>query len=189
MNLLDRILCLFFKHYDIKKVIDGQEVVYLRRFFIWRPKDKTKSGSVFLHHIINSDDDPDPHDHPFDFTSVILWRGYSDERWVWWDTDGSKTWEGKDLPSHRVGPYYETVWPLSVVRRKAEHIHRVRLHTTCSGNAIHEGDPVLCGRPKSAWTLVFTGPYRREWNFITKTGPVHWRKYMGFSEDDVYEGD
>lgn len=177
MNLLDRILCLFFKHYDIKKVIDGQEVVYLRRFFIWRPKDKSKGGSVFLHHIINSDDDPDPHDHPFDFTSLILWGGYSDERWWWWDMSGCKTWDGKDLPSHRFGPIYDNVRPLSVVHRKAEHIHRVRLHTD-----------FYC-EPKSAWTLVFTGPYRREWNFVTKLGFVHWRKYMGFSDSDVYEGD
>jgi hypothetical protein len=166
MTLFERFLCLFFKHYDIKKVIDGQEVVYLRRFFIWRPKDKSKGGSVFLHHIINSDDDPDPHDHPFDFTSIILRGGYHDERWWWWNMEGTNS------PSHRFGPIYEEVRPLTVVRRHAEHIHRVRLHPK-----------------RSAWTLVFTGPYRREWNFITKTGFVHWRKYMGFSDSDVYEGD
>lgn len=31
---------------------------------------------VFLHHILRSDEDPDLHDHPWNFVSIILWQGY-----------------------------------------------------------------------------------------------------------------
>ena len=38
MTVVERILSLFFKHYDIVKVVNGETVVYLRRFFIYRGK-------------------------------------------------------------------------------------------------------------------------------------------------------
>jgi hypothetical protein len=31
---------------------------------------------IFLHHILRSDEDPDLHDHPWKFVSLVLWRGY-----------------------------------------------------------------------------------------------------------------
>ena len=48
---------------------------YLRRFFIAR---SYRSGSTQLHHILTDDPEPDPHDHPWDFTSVLLTGGYRD---------------------------------------------------------------------------------------------------------------
>jgi hypothetical protein len=59
-------------------------VIYLRRFYLWRSKWIGKNwGDLYLHHIIRSDDDPDPHDHPWGFTGFILAGGYTDEQWRW----------------------------------------------------------------------------------------------------------
>lgn len=32
---------------------------------------------------------------------------------------------------------------------------------------------------KPAWTLLFVGPKSREWGFLTRTGWVSWRKFIG----------
>lgn len=60
---------------------------------------------IFIHCFYRSDNDI-PHDHPFDFVSVILWGGY------WEHTPaGSRRWYG----------------PLSILYRKAEWYHRIEL--------------------------------------------------------------
>lgn len=50
-------------------------------------------------------------------------------------------------------------WPrFSIVRRRAEDLHRLVI-------------------PKPVWTLVITGPKRREWGFRLPTGEwIHWKK-------------
>lgn len=65
------------KHYDIKKKLDGEDVVYLRRFFIWR----SKWFNIYLHNIILEDLDPDPHDHPWSFLSFVLCGEYVEKLW------------------------------------------------------------------------------------------------------------
>lgn len=144
MSKIETILGKLFHYRDITKVVDGQTLLYLRRYFIL----KTRWGSLFLHKIVRSDDDPDPHDHPWDFTSFILASGYGDQQWFW---DGSTRY------FHRL----ERVKPRTVVRRRAEHTHRV---------IIEPGKP--------AWTLVFTKNKRRPWYFVTESGPVYWREYL-----------
>ena len=131
---------------------------------------------MYLHHILRPDDDPDPHSHPWNFTSFIITNGYMDETWFWSDGRPDLGDPGPDYPK-RTGPYYEEVFPWTRVHRKAEHIHRVILRFDEAGHYI------------PAWTLVFTGLYRRSWTFVTKVGHVPWRKYLGISEDAVYEGD
>lgn len=65
MSVIERILLFLFRHRDIVK--DGN--LYLRRFYItprsWRWR-------VFIHHIYRSDEDRDPHDHPWSFLTVML---------------------------------------------------------------------------------------------------------------------
>lgn len=147
-----------------------EKVVYLRRFFLWR----SKSGSVYLHHFFRSDDDPDPHDHPWDFTSLILKGGYRDEQWLFTPNRDVKAGEVDGLitgkfpnPKAQTVPGFlfkaddELCRPGDIVHRNAEHIHRAILP---------EG--------KTAWTLVFTGPVRRSWGFIQRTGWVFWRLYL-----------
>jgi len=67
------------KHFgriDITKVVDGEEMLYLRRWYLFR----CKAFSVRLHHIVMEDVDRWPHDHPWPFVALILWGGY-DEKW------------------------------------------------------------------------------------------------------------
>jgi hypothetical protein len=63
---------------DIKKEVDGEVRVYLRRWYLWR----AKHFSIRLHHIFLPDQDPDPHDHPWWFLAIIIpFLGGYDETW------------------------------------------------------------------------------------------------------------
>jgi len=57
----------------------------------------------------------------------------------------------------------------SIVRRRAEDLHRLVLD-----------EPV--------WTLVWSGPRRREWGFMLPTGWIHWKDaqalWAGFEETE-----
>jgi hypothetical protein len=75
---------------------------YMRRWIV-----RTPWGTLRVHRILRKDHDADPHDHPFDFVSVILRGGYAEER-LW--PDGTRT-------VRRYGRG-------SVLRRRAEDAHR-----------------------------------------------------------------
>lgn len=53
---------------------------YLQRFVL--AEDEPKGGRTYLHIIYESDGDRDPHDHPFDFTSTIIWGSYREAAYV-----------------------------------------------------------------------------------------------------------
>lgn len=161
---------------------EGYTTLYLRRFYLFRSRWLGLNfGDVYLHHIVRSDDDPDPHDHPWSFLGFILKGGYRDDQYRWHvpgltlETDFSVKTDGSGRSyvdrriiysaGRREGPFPETVKPLSIIRRPATHIHKV---------IVPEG--------KTAWTLIFTTGYGRDWNFITEKGPVMWRKYLGIPE-------
>lgn len=152
--MFDWLLRKLFKHVDIIKTVDGQQVVYLRRYFIWKGKDGSR---INIHHIRRSDDDPDPHDHPWDFSTLVFWGGYDDESYRM--REGLRRRDVDD----RLGF-------LSFRRRPAEHIHQVRLN-----------------RHKSAWTLVKLGPLRRDWGFVKDVGWMYWRTYLNFWEPDPFD--
>lgn len=114
---------------------------YMERWLLVHPW-----GTVRLHHIMRSDADPHPHDHPWDFWSIILWGSYEEELWV---SDG----EDRGVWMTWTPPRW---WPRFV---RAEQLHRLELKA-----------PV--------WTLVFSGPARREWGFQTEDGWVHWRSFI-----------
>ena len=65
--------------------------------------------------------------------------------------DGRRTWYG----------------PGSVVIRSADNLHRLEL----VGGIDHE---------RAAWTLVFRGPRRREWGFLTDRG---WQNWQAFTDE------
>lgn len=145
--------------------------LYLRRFYIWRSSWIGKNwGDLYLHKIARSDDDPDPHDHPWDFRTFVLKGGYTDEAYFW--RDFPKCWnEGPGLRSH---------WADDVVKAPAtrfrpyHHIHRVILPDD-----------------KPAWTLVLTSGYRKtngnaDWNFVTVDRKVPWREYLGLNAEDEH---
>jgi hypothetical protein len=120
---------------------------YMRRWIF-----RTPWGTIRLHNIRKSDEGRDFHDHPFDFTSIILRGGYREHR--------PGCYCEALLRALRMRPVRgicQTYDAGSVVRRKAEELHRL------------ETD--------GAWTLVFTGPYLRSWGFQTSEGWVDHKDY------------
>lgn len=116
---------------------------YMRRWIARCP-----AGTLRLHNIQQSDEGRDLHDHPFDFTSLILKGGYVEHR--------PDCLCDKFVPSLPPCRFYG---PGSVVRRRAEDLHRLE----------------LVNGP--AWTLVLTGPYHRMWGFDTPDGWVPFDEY------------
>jgi hypothetical protein len=160
-----RLLCFFFHHEDIVKDIDGQQSLYLRRWFLWGwspiSKDPRPRRGVYLHWFCRSDDDRDPHDHPWDFRTLVLWGGYVDEQWNSFDNNG---FNGRWVNG------YEPMGFLAYRLRKAEHLHRVQL---------------MPGR--TSWSLLFISPKRRGWGFYTPNGWVGWRDYFGAGASSIDE--
>jgi len=116
-------------------------------------------GPLRLHVFHRGDEDPDPHDHPWDFWTFPL-IGYMEEVTV------KSRFHG--LPQFI--PYHTTerwVKPFRLHYRPAEHTHRV-----------------LSGKGKIV-TIVIRGSIRRKWGFLkNRDGKwcwIAWKKY-------VYEG-
>ena len=60
------------KLFLIKEIISRSGVVHFRRYRLL----STPWFNIYIHNILKSDEDSDMHDHPFDFTSVILSGAY-----------------------------------------------------------------------------------------------------------------
>lgn len=153
----------FFGKVDIKKEVDGEVVVYLRRWYLFRlpmfwskdPKKRTTGlFSIRLHHIQYPDTDRYPHDHPWPFVSFILRGGYRER----WDTAGH--WS----PRYR------------------RHVKRVSFHTRTDLHLI-DGFDRGSGPEGGAWTMIFTGRERKKygsdkgWGFMTPEGWIPWNRY------------
>lgn len=110
---------------------------------------QTRWGNLYLHLFHRSDHDT-LHDHPWSFWSLVLWRGYIEEYHT-----GQGSYEGEPAIARK------RRWPLSLAYRDAHWTHRVEL--------IND---------KPALTLIWRGPYVREWGFHTSGGWRHWRKYF-----------
>lgn len=115
---------------------------YMRRWLV-----RTPWGTLRLHRILRADDDRDLHDHPFDFTSLILRGGYTEVRVAGTDPDGD--------PEHVARTFRRG----DVVRRRAEDLHAIR--TVFPGTL----------------TLVVSGTHRRKWGYQTTQGWTYWREY------------
>lgn len=109
---------------------------------------KTPWFAVCLHWLNGPDPEPDMHDHPVNFLSIILRGGYCE-----------------NALEHRSGECeVDFHGPVAYVRTwcnfiKAAHIHKI-----------------VSVRPRTL-TLCFMGPKVREWGFHTPIGWVHWKKY------------
>src|ERR1700728_4525634 len=78
------------------------ESLYMTRLTLFQGANK---GVKLCIHIFHRSDFDDLHDHPWNFWSLILWRGYN---------------EIAEVGSQRV-------WPGQMIRRKADWRHRVQL--------------------------------------------------------------
>lgn len=172
-SLLLRVL----PHFDIVKTVttpNGTKVtvLYLRRFYIWRSSwIGLNFGEIYIHKIYRSDDDPDPHDHPWNFRTFVLKGSYTDEYWEF-----SKYRDGTGR-RWRLESRDEKVSAPATRYRPRQHIHRVILKD---------------GKP--AWTLIVTGKYHfdadknADWCFVTPTARVPWREYLGLTKGESHGG-
>jgi hypothetical protein len=124
---------------------------YMNRWWI-NPPTKDGRSAARIHEILRSDKDRHLHDHPWDYTSVILRGAYYEERL---------------MPDHSHCVEYFPAG--SVIQRSATDAHRL---------VLPEG-PV--------WTLFIIGEYKQRWGFITDTGKVDWRTYLGEAAAEEYE--
>lgn len=97
---------------------------------------------VYLHRLNQSDEERAMHDHPWSFISIILTRGYT-ELTPGVVFDNPLTGLTDEIGASEDKTFYPQ---FSLLRRKAEHIHRLEM----------EGP---------TWSLVFRGPERRTWGF------------------------
>lgn len=128
---------------------------------------------VLLHRFHRSDNAA-VHDHPWSFVSLVLWRGYREElharRFV-------ETADGHDARWRTEEPWRSRRLPLSLAFRRAEDRHRVVLLP-----AFKTRELIVPSSPLPAWTLVVTGPRRREWFFYPRGVRVPWRVMTEFGE-------
>jgi hypothetical protein len=82
---------------------------YLERYYLFLKDRQTFPFNIFLHKFLKSDDE-ELHDHPWNFTTLILSGGY------WEHTPEGRTWYG----------------PGSVIRKKATDFHRLELDSAKS---------------------------------------------------------
>ena len=88
-------------------IVDPTGAPYMRRWIL-----AFAGWMVRLHHIQKADAGRCPHDHPFDFVSVVLRGGYREERVVVSASgDTATTWETRRAPG--------------VAYRRAEDLHRL----------------------------------------------------------------
>jgi hypothetical protein len=129
----------------LKKMVipcQGGEVYLVRYRLI-----DTPWFGVYLHDIQEPDHDYDPHDHPWNFISVILRGGY-----------------------------IEKVWPMPWVHLGAGSYRRRWLRwswlamDTCLAHRIEEVQP-------GTWSLILRGKRTRVWGFHTQGGFVPWMEY------------
>lgn len=85
-----------------------------------------------------------PHDHPWNYLSIILWGGY------WEYSECANCYEVKDN-----GAWFKTIWygPGSFLFRKGDKLHKL---------IIPEGEFSI--------SLIFTSKKWRDWGFIEKEG-------------------
>lgn len=138
---------------------DGR--VYLDRWGLGHDR----VAKVFVHRMRAPDPGVDLHDHPWWFVSLVLWGGYIEERSMCRDAPlraalaESLGQSGRGVVGYR--------WPGSVkVMRKTE-CHSIKR---------------LVGR--SSWSLVVTGPVRRDrrserstWGFFLPSGWISEKEY------------
>lgn len=98
----------------------GGDLLYLRRLRIVQ----TPFGGIYLHQINEPDKDYDPHDHPFNFVSVILKGGYDEivgDPHKWWQaqTVWRNRWSVHRMPitqAHRILNLHQSpTWTLVLV--------------------------------------------------------------------------
>lgn len=140
-----------------RKDAAGAYNLYLRRFYL-TPRIPFFNVRFFLHHILRSDDDTWPHDHPWRFVTLILAGKYIEH--VFHPTT-IREWATKKV---RVLSHERHATPGTVLRNQATHTHKLEI-------------------VRPVWSLVLAGAGERDWGFwvMDGTGPdrwVQWEEYL-----------
>ena len=159
--------------------------------------------SYYLHCFLRPDKDV-PHDHPWDWMSLILKGPYIEHR----DEDAADNYEfngavevtSTDRRKHYDDPVHvERVYDTGCfVHGRAEDAHRVSLKQSpvVLPSAVYDMDwmtaneawAVINGRYTPAWTLFIAGKWQRDWGFHCPKGWVFWRDFVDASGDGVDRG-
>lgn len=146
------------QHFDID--LDGD--LYLRRYFLLGSSasgsTKTSVGNffpnakraVYLHVMYRPDRDRCHHDHPWPFTTLVLWGGYHEE-------------------------ITHTQYSLSHPKRFSQRWNRAGMIRRNPATHTHRVSHLPAGR---AYTLVFRGPKARTWGFLSAAG--NWIRWTVF---------
>lgn len=62
----------------VKEIVSKAGEVHFRRWAVV----ETKLFNIYVHNILKSDEEQDPHDHPWAFLSFVLSGGYSERVWA-----------------------------------------------------------------------------------------------------------
>jgi hypothetical protein len=133
----------FVEYFDIKK--DGE--LYLRRFYLMPRIHGIRR--YFLHEILRSDNDRDPHNHPWPFRTKILAGSYIEHIWfptLWPDEIDDIL--ASDFRIYQVDKreFGRLALPGTVLDNPSTHTHKVEIV-----------EPV--------WSLFAAGEREREWGF------------------------
>lgn len=136
------------KLFLVKEIKSKEGVLHFQRYRFFQ----SKKFAIYLHFIAKSDEDKHPHNHPWNFVSIILKGGYIESLWKY-DT----VYNVSGIPNCHYNGYFITkyvrkLWKNFIAIRDAESYHKIELLAP-------------------TWTLVFTGPRRLdEWGYLTESG-------------------
>ncbi|MGC1549862.1 MAG: hypothetical protein WA777_15175 [Rhodanobacter sp.] len=152
---------------------------YMERYWLFRigqsrqyPDEDSETCPLFsirVHRIVSSDDRTF-HDHPWNYTTLILRGGYTEVTPRWgiiqpYMITMADDYDGHDpcLYNTNNGVRYEAG---SVLRRKADNWHFLELNPG-----------------EEAWTMFIMGPKRQDWGFLVDgLVKVFWRDYLARRE-------
>jgi hypothetical protein len=147
MNFITKLLLRFSNPFREGHLYHADGTLYMERFTLF----ETRVLSARLHHIASPDWDRDMHDHPWNFASVVLSGGYTEDRPP---TIYKPRWLGES--ELRDGARREAG---SIAFRRATDRHLI--------SAVDE----------DTWTLFVYGPRRQWWGFYTRAGKIYWKEY------------
>lgn len=140
---------------------DGDIYLFRRRLI------QTPLFAVYLHDILDGDEERAPHSHPFAFASLVVRGWYRED--VYYPSDTYCPWPCEDYDSMVIKG---TLGPVSHFLRK-----RCRMHTFPRGNGqVHR---IVEVGPRTK-TLVFAGRRKDSWGFFDESVGeiVHWLEYL-----------
>lgn len=140
---------------------DGDVYLFRRRLI------QTPWAAIYLHDILDGDEERAPHSHPFAFASLVLRGGYVET--VFHPTPTWCPWPCEDPESMTI---HGVLGLPQVIER-----NRGKMHTFPRGNGqLHR---IVSVKPRTK-TLVFAGRRKDSWGFWNaELGEVqNWREYL-----------